>query len=214
MNFLSKFLYDLHLRCRSAFKLSEIDQKSNLLHPGQTIIDCGAAPGSWTQIAVNKTNANGAMPNKPKGFVISVDLLQIYPIEGSHILGNTDFTLTKSQDKIKALLDGRRVDCILSDMAPNATGVRSLDHENITNLCYSVLRFAVLMSSKNASLLIKVWDNGDVPQLEKDMKRFYRNVKFMKPVASRGDSSEKFLLAKDFIGLQTNEEKPMITNLL
>lgn len=68
-------------RCRSAFKLLEINQKTQFLTPGQVILDCGAAPGSWTQIAVQKSNANSAMPNQPKGFVIGIDLLQIYPIK-------------------------------------------------------------------------------------------------------------------------------------
>lgn len=192
------------------------------------IIDCGAAPGSWTQIAVKKSNANGEIANLPTGFVVGIDLLQIYPIkvnisnkpkkfpnskrtnysthaQGAHLLGNTNFTLTESQDKIRTLLAGRRVDCVLSDMAPNATGVRILDQENITNLCYSVMRFAALMSSPNASLLVKVWDNGNIPQLEKDMLRFYRTVKIIKPLASRADSSEKFLLARDFYGLKNGE---------
>lgn len=96
------------------------------------------------------------------------------------------------------------MNCVLSDMAPNATGVRCLDQENITNLCYTVLRFAVKMSAKNASLLVKVWDNGEVPQFEKDMLRFYKSVKIIKPVASRADSSEKFLLGREFVGLKEN----------
>lgn len=90
-------------------------------------------------------------------------------------------------------------------MAPNATGVRILDQENITNLCYSVMRFAALMSSPNASLLVKVWDNGNIPQMEKDMLRFYKTVKIIKPLASRADSSEKFLLAREFYGLKGGE---------
>lgn len=126
--------------------------------------------------------------------------------QGAHILGNTDFTQSASQEKIRTLLDGRTVDCVLSDMAPNATGVRALDHENITNLCYAVMRFAVLMSSPNASLLVKVWDNGSVPQLEQDMLRFYKTVKIIRPQASRADSSEKFLLAREFYGLKTQKE--------
>lgn len=70
----------LNYRCRSAFKLQEIDQKIGFLHPGQTIVDCGAAPGSWTQVAVAATNAAGADPRKPKGFVVGVDILQLHPI--------------------------------------------------------------------------------------------------------------------------------------
>ena len=108
------------------------------------------------------------------------------------------------------LLAGKRVDCVLSDMAPNATGIRSLDQENITNLCYSVLRFAVLMSSVEASLLVKVWDNGNIPQLERDMLKFYKSCKIIKPAASRGDSSEKFLLARGFVGIK--EQKTIKIN--
>lgn len=88
-------------------------------------------------------------------------------------------------------------------MAPNATGVRALDQENIINLSYAVLRFAVLMSRENGNLLVKVWDNADVKQLETDMLRFYQKVRSIKPNASRSDSSEKFLYASGFVGLKT-----------
>ncbi|EDS30738.1 ribosomal RNA large subunit methyltransferase J [Culex quinquefasciatus] len=189
-------------RCRSAFKLLEIDQKYNIIKPGFTVIDCGAAPGSWSQIAVKQSNADGAAPGKPKGTVIGVDLLQIYPIAHATTLGNTDFTRTESQDKIRSLLGEKRIDCVLSDMAPNATGVRSLDQENIITLCYSVLRFAILMSSPNASLLMKVWDNGEVPALEKNIQRYYQQVKRIKPRASRADSAENFVLARGFVGVE------------
>lgn len=100
------------------------------------------------------------------------------------------------------MLGERRVDCVISDMAPNATGVRALDHELITKLGYAVLRFAVLMSNQNASLLVKVWDNGDVPRFIEDMRQFYKTVKILKPNASRSESSEKFLLAREFLGLK------------
>lgn len=190
------------IRCRSAFKLLEIDQKYNIIKPGFTVIDCGAAPGSWSQIAVKQSNADGAAPGKPKGTVIGVDLLQIYPIAHATTLGNTDFTRTESQDKIRSLLGEKRIDCVLSDMAPNATGVRSLDQENIITLCYSVLRFAILMSSPNASLLMKVWDNGEVPALEKNIQRYYQQVKRIKPRASRADSAENFVLARGFVGVE------------
>lgn len=192
----------LNYRCRSAFKLLEIDQKYNIIKPGHTVIDCGASPGSWSQIAVQQSNASGSQPGKPRGMVIGVDLLQIYPIEHATMLGNTDFMKQESQDKIRALLGERRVDCVLSDMAPNATGVRSLDQENIITLCYSVLRFAILMSSPNASLLVKVWDNGEVPLLEKNMQKYYQQVKRIKPRASRSDSAENFILARGFTGVE------------
>lgn len=118
------------------------------------------------------------------------------------MLGNADFRLPETQKQLEKLLDGRRIDCVMSDMAPNATGVRALDQENIVTLCYTVLRFAILMSSPNASLLVKLWDNGEVNKLEQDMLRYYKHVKHIKPRASRCDSSEKFLLATEFYGLK------------
>ncbi|XP_062555462.1 rRNA methyltransferase 2, mitochondrial [Armigeres subalbatus] len=192
----------LNYRCRSAFKLLEIDQKYSIIKPGHTVIDCGASPGSWSQLAVQQSNADCSKPNKPKGMVIGVDLLQIYPIEHATMLGNTDFTKQESQDKIRSLLGERQVDCVLSDMAPNATGVRALDQENIITLCYSVLRFAILMSSLDASLLVKVWDNGEVPLLEKNMQKYYQQVRRIKPRASRSDSAEHFILARGFTGVE------------
>lgn len=85
-------------------------------------------------------------------------------------------------------------------MAPNATGVRCLDQEKIMDLCYGVLEFAVKMSSNDACLLVKAWDNGRLPTFEKDLLRYYSQVRFIKPRASRDDSAEKFILAKHFMG--------------
>lgn len=87
-------------------------------------------------------------------------------------------------------------------MAPNATGVRILDQDKIMDLVYSVLQFAVLMSSENASLLVKIWDNGNVKKFEEIALRYYKSIKQIKPEASRGDSAERFLLAKEFRGLE------------
>lgn len=87
-------------------------------------------------------------------------------------------------------------------MAPNATGVRSLDQDKIMDLCYNVLRFAISMSAENASLLVKVWDNGHIKKFEETALRYYKSIKHIKPDASRSDSAEKFLLAKDFCGMK------------
>ena len=111
-----------------------------------------------------------------------------------------DFTKSSTQQRLNELLINKQVNCVLSDMAPNATGVRQLDQENITNLSYSVLRFAVLMSSEGANLLVKIWDNGNVQELEKNMLKFYDSVRRIKPKSSRSESSEHFLLAKGFKG--------------
>lgn len=195
----------MNYRCRSAFKLLEIDDKHKILKPGDVVLDCGAAPGSWSQIASHKSNANGAKENLPKGQVVSIDLLHFAPIPGVKIFGGMDFSKPESQEKLKEALNGRAVNCVLSDMAPNSTGVRVLDQEQITNLCYSVLRFAILMSSEGAHLVVKFWDNAEIQSLEKDMLKFYENVRRIKPKSSRADSAECFLLAKNFKGLENKK---------
>ena len=122
--------------------------------------------------------------------------------QGAHLLNHADFTEPKTHEKIRELLNGRKIDCVLSDMAPNATGVRILDQDKIMDLVYGVLQFAVLMSSENASLLVKIWDNGNVKKFEEIALRYYKSIKQIKPEASRGDSAERFLLAKEFRGLE------------
>lgn len=92
-------------------------------------------------------------------------------------------------------------------MAPNATGVRCLDQENIMKLCYSVLRFAIPLSAPDAHCLMKIWDNGDVQKLEQDILKFYKSVKRIKPPASRADSAEVFILARGFSGGTKSEQK-------
>lgn len=185
-------------RCRSCFKLLEIDEKHKILKPGQVVIDVGAAPGSWSQICVKATNSNGADKTKPRGIVIGIDKLQIYPIDGATFLGNTDFSSPIAQEKIKSLLKGRAVNVVLSDMAPNATGIRALDQEGIMELAYSVFHFAKEVSAPEAFLVIKLWDNGDSHKFENAIKEVYETVKIAKPAASRSESSEKFVLAKGF----------------
>ncbi|XP_034830648.1 rRNA methyltransferase 2, mitochondrial [Maniola hyperantus] len=189
-------------RCRSAFKLLEMDDKANILHPGQTVIDLGASPGSWTQVAVQKTNSDGADATQPVGTVLSIDKLQMFPIEGATIMSNMDFSTIEAHDKVVKALNGRQVDLVLSDMAPNATGVRELDKDRIIGLCYMAIRFAALVTRIDGNLLFKVWDGKEVPILEMDLEKFYKNIKIMKPRASRSDSSEKFILAKGFRGIQ------------
>lgn len=190
----------LNFRCRSAFKLLEMDDKYKILKPGDVVLDCGAAPGSWTQVAAERTNANGKVERTPRGAVYSIDLLHFHAVPGATIFGGMDFTTPIAQQRLRESLAGRQVNCVLSDMAPNATGVRMLDQESITNLCYEVLRFALAMSAPQANLVVKIWDNGDVPKLERDILCHYEKVKRVKPRASRGDSAEHFLLARGFKG--------------
>lgn len=167
------------------------------------IIDCGCAPGSWSQVAIQRSNADGLIERRPKGIVIGVDMLGMYPLEHAKLIGNTDFTTEQGQSKILQELGDKRVNVVLSDMAPNATGVRVLDQENIIKLCYNVLRFAVKTSELEGTVLMKTWACAEVATLEKDLKKFYKSVKILKPQASRSDSAEQYLLARGFVGLES-----------
>ncbi|XP_076632131.1 mitochondrial rRNA methyltransferase 2 [Colletes latitarsis] len=188
-------------RCRSAFKLLEINDRFNIFKPGQTVIDCGAAPGSWTQVAVKMTNADGKH-NGAIGNVIGIDRLPIYPIEGATLLSRTDFTDAASQDKVMELLKDNKADVVLSDMAPNASGIRDLDHDNIVKLVYAALMFALKTMRVDGTFVCKLWDGGKSQQLEKDLLRFYKSVKNVRPQATRDESTEKFFLARGFKGVE------------
>ena len=192
-----------NFRCRSAFKLLEIHKKHRIFTPGLHVVDCGAAPGSWTQVATKLTNADGKMFDQEVGKVIAVDKLPIHHIEGATIYGNMDFTTEECQKIIKDSLEGKYIELVMSDMAPNATGVKNMDHENIIKLAYSALKFALEITTYEGAFLTKIWDGNMAPQLEKDIARFYRIVKIVKPNATRDESSEKFILARGFKGIRT-----------
>lgn len=191
-------------RARSAFKLIEIDNKYRFLKPGATVIDCGAAPGAWTQIATERVNADKKDGNENVGTVIAIDLLPIAPVDGAIVLDRCDFTDPKIQNKILDFLGEKKVDVILSDMAPNATGVQSLDHELIIKLCYSAFAFAYKVLKTDGLFLCKLWSGGETAKLKRDLNKVFLNVKFVKPEASRKESPEAFLLARGFKGRLNN----------
>lgn len=198
----NKQIYTIYFRCRSAFKLIEIDDRFNILTPGQTVVDCGASPGSWTQVAVHRVNSDNHDSEKPVGTVIGIDKLQIYPISHAHLFTNMDFTLQENQQKVKNFLNDKLVDTVISDMAPKASGIKSIDQENIITLCYAALKFAITMSKLDSTLLVKSWQGTGVKKLEEDLSLFYENVKVVKPVSSRSDSAEIFLLARGYKGIK------------
>ncbi|ROT60601.1 putative ribosomal RNA methyltransferase CG11447-like [Penaeus vannamei] len=191
-----------HYRARSAYKLLEIDNQCKILKPGQVVVECGAAPGAWTQVAVSRVNSLPNDKDKPQGIVIGVDLTSIHPLPGATFLGGKDFTCPKTQQQILDFLQGRKVNVVLSDMAPNASGTKALDHENIINLSYSALRFAVQHSAIGGSYLCKIWEGFMSQKISEDMRKFYKNVKTIKPPSSRSDSAEKFLLCRNFLGIK------------
>ncbi|XP_046838133.1 rRNA methyltransferase 2, mitochondrial [Vespa crabro] len=188
-------------RCRSAFKLLEINESKKIFNFGDIVIDCGASPGSWSQVAVKLTNADGKQDGSI-GKVIAIDRLPIFPIEGATVLGNMDFTALDTHRKVHQLLNGIKANAVLSDMAPNATGVRELDHENIMKLAYCAMKFALQVLNKDGLLLVKIWDGSKLIQLQNDLAKFYTSIKICKPKATRTESSETFVLARGFKGLK------------
>lgn len=117
-------------------------------------------------------------------------------------MGNTDFTTPDIQDKIKGVLGDRPVHTVLSDMAPNASGVAAIDNEQILDLCYRVLRLAVTMSAVDGTVLMKLWHCGETQKLQDAIAKFYTSVKVVKPNSSRDSSAEIFLLGRKFKGLK------------
>lgn len=137
-------------------------------------------------------------PKKPRGQVISVDLQHMSPVIGATVLHSSDFTNAETQQKILKLLGGRRADLILSDMAPSATGVKSLDHQQIMQLAYSVLRFSLVALAEGGTLVVKLLQSEQREGYEAALKKCFVDVRIVKPHASRMDSAEMFILARQF----------------
>ncbi|MEE6524750.1 hypothetical protein FKM82_024380 [Ascaphus truei] len=192
-------------RCRSAFKLLEIDQKYKILHPGLHVIDCGAAPGAWSQVAVEKVNSSVGDPTVSAGFVVGVDLLHIPPLEGAVFFSNSDLTDPVTQQKIIAVLPSGKADVILSDMAPNASGIRALDHQKLVSMCLSLLDLSERVLRPGGTFLCKLWDGSESNLIRERLLQNFQDVKNVKPKASRKESAETYLLAKLF-----KENKPLV----
>ncbi|XP_014801696.1 PREDICTED: rRNA methyltransferase 2, mitochondrial [Calidris pugnax] len=189
-----------HYRCRSAFKLLEIDDKLHILRPGLAVLDCGAAPGAWSQVAVERVNALGTDPALPTGFVLGVDLLRIPPLEGAVFLSQADVADPATLRMIQSLLSNEKVDVILSDMAPNATGIKELDHQKLISLCLALLDLSKSILKPKGTMLCKFWDGHDSRLLQNRMKEQFQDVRTIKPQASRKDSAESYYLARLYKG--------------
>lgn len=188
-------------RARSAFKLIQIDDKFKLLKPGMIVVECGAAPGSWTQVLVKRLQLEPPNPHKT-GAVIAVDLSSFYPVPGAICLPQTDFTSPLNQAKIINALNGKKVDLIVSDMSPNVTGQHALDHERILHLVYSTLQFSTVCLKPNGNFLVKIFNGSMNEEIIEKMKIFFSTAKFVKPEASRADSTENYILCLGYKGLK------------
>ncbi|ESN92314.1 hypothetical protein HELRODRAFT_89616 [Helobdella robusta] len=180
-------------RCRSAYKLLEMNNKFEIFSPGQRVIDCGAAPGSWTQVVIERVNSS-----EKSGLVISVDLLDIEALDGAVTLGGCDFTKSETQDMIKKHLDTEKADVILSDMSPSASGIKSLDHDQSIKQVLSVFKFAMECLKEQGTLLVKVFQGSQLDGLINLLDKYFEKVQIVKPHASRVNSSEMYLLARRF----------------
>ena len=192
-------------RARAAYKLKEIDETLQLLRPGQLVVDLGAAPGAWSQyvrrkFAPREAGSGGAAVGELKGTVIALDLLEFEPIEGVTFLQG-DFRDDAVLARLVERLGGRRVDVVLSDMAPNLSGIESADAARIADLVELALDFAVRHLRPDGVLVCKLFHGSGYSQLVELFKRHFRIVKPIKPKASRDRSAETFLAG---IGLKTD----------
>lgn len=177
-------------RSRAAFKLAELDGRFRLLKPGGRVVDLGAAPGGWTQIAVERVG--------PKGAVVAVDLLPMDPIPGAQII-LADFMDNATPDLIKKTMGGQ-ADAVFSDMAPPTTGHGPTDHLRIVALAEAAFDFACEVLKPGGVFVAKVFQGGTEGQLLAKLKRAFANVRHAKPPASRSDSAEAYVVAQGFRG--------------
>jgi 23S rRNA (uridine2552-2'-O)-methyltransferase len=177
-------------RSRAAFKLLEIDEKYKILKPGQKIVDLGAAPGGWSQIAAKVAG--------PKGKVVGIDLLPIDPMAGVEFI-QLDFLDESAPGKLIEMLGGP-ADIVMSDMAANTTGHKKTDHLRIIGLAEAAIYFAREILAPGGAFVAKVFQGGTENQLLADLKRDFAVVRHVKPAASRADSAELYVLATGFRG--------------
>jgi len=177
-------------RSRAAYKLLEIDDKAHILRKGARVIDLGAAPGGWSQVAAKRVGA------PTQGRVVAIDLLAIEPVAGVEF-AQIDFLDPTAPDTLKAMLGGP-ADVVLSDMAANATGHAKTDHLKIMALVEAAAEFAREVLKPGGSFLAKVLQGGTEAGLLAVLKRNFKSVKHVKPAASRSDSAELYLLATGY----------------
>ncbi|HEY8710757.1 MAG TPA: RlmE family RNA methyltransferase [Burkholderiaceae bacterium] len=190
-------------RARAAYKLKEIDEALHLLEPGQLVVDLGATPGAWSQyvrrkFAPKEAGTGGAAAGALNGTIIALDVLDFEPIEGVTFIRG-DLREAEALERLEAVVAGRPVDVVLSDMAPNLSGIESADSARISHLVELALEFAQQHLAPQGALVCKVFHGSGYSQLVKLFKVNFRVVKPIKPKASRDKSAETFLVG---IGLK------------
>ncbi|MBS0467581.1 MAG: RlmE family RNA methyltransferase [Proteobacteria bacterium] len=185
-------------RARAAYKLKEIDEQFGLIKPGHTVVDLGSSPGAWSQYVRRRLSPGGAAAGQLAGRIIALDILPMEPIEGVLFLQG-DFRDDEVLARLQQAVQGRPVDVVVSDMAPNLSGVESVDSVRIAHLIELALDFAVHHLKPDGALVVKLFHGSGYTQLVQLFKDTFRVVKPVKPKASRDRSSETFLVG---IGLK------------
>jgi 23S rRNA (uridine2552-2'-O)-methyltransferase len=190
-------------RSRAAYKLKEIDEALQLVRPGQLVVDLGAAPGAWSQylrrkFAPKDAGVGGAAVGELNGTIIALDLLDFEPIEGVQFIQG-DFREEAVLQQLQAAVGDRQVDLVVSDMAPNLSGIDVTDAARVEHLIELAIDFAENHLVKNGALVCKVFHSGGYAQLVELFKKSFKVVKAIKPKASRDKSTETFLVG---IGLK------------
>jgi 23S rRNA (uridine2552-2'-O)-methyltransferase len=175
------------LRSRATFKLDEIDKKDKLMRPGMAVVDLGSAPGGWSDYALRKVG--------DKGTVVALDILDMTPLTGVHFIRG-DFREDSALDELNTVLNGQQIDLVLSDMAPNITGVGSIDQPSSMYLVELALDFALTNLSKQGCFLVKVFQGEGFDAYLKAMRAGFNKVVTRKPDASRARSREVYLLGR------------------
>ena len=184
----------LGYRSRAAFKLLQMDEKYNLLRSGMRVVDLGAAPGGWTQVAVEKVKSEHG-----KGQVVGLDILPMEPLPGADVM-LADFTTEEAPEDLKKLMKGK-ADLVLSDMASPTTGHTQTDHIRIMMLAELAADFAIEVLAPEGGFVCKLFQGGAEKQLLDKLKKAFKTVKHAKPPASRSDSAETYVIAMGFRGM-------------
>ena len=185
-------------RARAAYKLMQLDEALGLVRPGQVIVDLGAAPGAWSQYLRRRLAPQGAATGELDGTVVALDVLPMEPVDGIRFIQG-DFREDAVQQQLRDALQGRPVDLVVSDMAPNLSGVAVADAARVSHLVELALEFALENLRADGALVCKVFHGSGYSQLVKAFKEAFRVVKAIKPKASRDRSAETFLVG---IGLR------------
>jgi 23S rRNA (uridine2552-2'-O)-methyltransferase len=191
-------------RARAAYKLKEIDEQLRLVQPGHLVVDLGSSPGAWSQYVRRRLSPQGAAVGELNGTIIALDMLPMEPIEGVQFLQG-DFREQEMLEQLQAAMGGRQADLVVSDMAPNLSGVESVDAARVADLIELALDFAKHHMKPDGALVVKLFHGSGYGELVKLFKAQFKVVKPLKPKASRDKSSETFLVG---MGLKAVSNSP------